>query len=302
MLRQKQYLLPAGYIDSQGALHKEVELTPLTGREEELLANYSFPTSALITDVLERCVKRLGTIENVTPQILRELVVADRQYLLLMLRQMTFGDRVQARLLCPWPNCGKGVDIDFLISQVPITGCEHEKYYVLNIDSFDEAQALGLGDEPFIQVRYRLPNGEDQEALLDAPQQNDVIGMTVLLSRCIVKFGRINHPTPEWLLQLPPSVRLRIERDMEARAPNLELTMEAECPACRRSFIAPFELQDFFFGELKVGTELLFREVHYLAFHYHWSEQEIMNMPRERRRRYIETLSDEIEKLNDRIE
>ncbi|MFA6052274.1 MAG: DUF6760 family protein [Methylobacter sp.] len=302
MLKQKYYVLPAGYIDSQGVLHKEVELTPLTGREEELLANYHYPTAALVTEVLERCVKRIGTIESVTPSLLRELLVADRQYLLLMLRQLTFGDRIQATLLCPWPHCGKGVDIDFLISDVPISPCDHEKYYSLNIEKFPDAQALGLGSESFMQVRYRLPNGHDQEAFSDTSRANDVLAITTLLSRCIIKFGCINHPTAEWLLQLPPAVRLRIEQEMEARAPNLELTMEAECPECKRSFIAPFELQDFFFGELKVGTELLFREVHYLAFHYHWSEQEIMNMSRERRRRYIETLSSEIEKLNDRIE
>ena len=59
----------------------------------------------------------------------------------------------------------------------------------------------------------------------------------------------------------------------------------------------PFDPQEFFFGELRTSRDLLDREVHYLAYHYHWSEQEIMAMPRDKRRRYIVVLADELEKL-----
>jgi hypothetical protein len=101
---------------------------------------------------------------------------------------------------------------------------------------------------------------------------------------------------------LSAGVRRQIEQEMEARAPNLDLTMDVSCLSCQRSFIAPFALQDFFFGELSISADILYREIHYLAFHYHWSEAEIMSMPRARRRRYIDVLSTEIEKLNASVE
>ena len=63
----------------------------------------------------------------------------------------------------------------------------------------------------------------------------------------------------------------------------------------------PFDLQDFFFGELRISQDLLYREVHYLAYHYHWSEKEILALSREKRRKYIEILADEIEKLNSAV-
>jgi hypothetical protein len=81
-------------------------------------------------------------------------------------------------------------------------------------------------------------------------------------------------------------------------APRVELTMEAQCPECGREFAVPFDPQEFFFGELRTSRDLLYREVHYLAYHYHWGEQEIMAMPRDKRRRYIAVLADELEKLN----
>lgn len=301
MLRRRDWLLPAGYIDAQGQLHRQVELMPLTGREEELLAQSDYPTAGLVTEVLSRCVRRIGSISEVTPQIIRSLLVADRQYLLLMLRQLSFGDRVQATLPCPWPNCGKGVDIDFSIAEIPVTelpDCRRD--YQLEVDTFEEAAALGLGPAPRFTVKYRLPDGGDQEAVLDSEELTEVEKLSTLLSRCILAVGEIERPPAEWVMRLPPAVRLQIEQAMESRAPNLELSMDIECPECRRAFVAPFELQDFFFGELKMGSELLFREMHYLAFHYHWSEREIMAMPRNRRRRCIEVLADEIEKLNSR--
>ena len=38
--------------------------------------------------------------------------------------------------------------------------------------------------------------------------------------------------------------------------------------------------------------------MHYLAYHYHWSEGEIMAMTRDKRRTYIDVLADAIEVLN----
>lgn len=303
MLSQREWMLPAGYIDAQGQVHKLVELAPLTGREEELLTRNDHPTATLVTEVLSRCVKRIGSISDVTPSVIRELLVADRQYLLLMLRQLTFGDRVQASLPCPWPDCGKGVDIDFLISQIPVTECgDLQRYYKLKIDSGDVDEALGLQPATQLTVHYRLPNGGDQEAVLDNPHRPEIERMNMLFSRCILAVNEMERPVPEWIMRLSPKIRMQIEQAMESIAPNLEMSMEVDCPECHRSFVAPFELQDFFFSELKQGSDLLFREVHYLAFHYHWSEHEIMAMPRKRRRHYIEVLAGEIEKLNDRTD
>ena len=93
--------------------------------------------------------------------------------------------------------------------------------------------------------------------------------------------------------------RQEIERRMQEVAPRLDLTMDAECAECGREFSAPFDPQSFFFGELNVNSDLLYREVHQLAFHYHWSESEIMEMPREKRSRYLALLADEIDRLNE---
>ena len=55
-----------------------------------------------------------------------------------------------------------------------------------------------------------------------------------------------------------------------------------------------FELElgpaDLLAWELGLGSDRLFAEVHLLAFSYHWSEEAILALPRERRWRYLELL------------
>jgi hypothetical protein len=202
------FRLPCGVAGEKEKLHREVELTHLTGRVEELLARgREQEHDARVTLLLNRCLKRLGTVEPVTPDTVRRLAAADRRFLLLKLRELTFGDRVQATTQCPWPGCEEKTDINFSSKDI-------------------ETQTPGM-----------------------AAQE-------------------------EW-------------------------DMQVFCPGCGREFSLRFNPATFFFSQLRTGLDLLYREVHFLAFHYHWSEQEIMDLSREKRHNYIEILADEIERMND---
>lgn len=269
-------LLPGGYWDAAGRLHREFELATLTGREEELLAGPR-PSrgAALVTEVLSRCVSRLGDISPVPPDVTRDLLVADRHYLLLQLRRAAFGDQVLAGLVCPWPECGERVSIAFSIADVPVHESPDRKPL--------HTMTLPTGAE----VTFRLPNGSDQEELSDLLAHNEAEALTALLARCVQ--GPVDPAA---------SVRAEIDQRMRALAPKVEQVMEARCAECGRTFLVPFDIQRFFFGELRTDANLLYREVHYLAYHYHWSEQEIMAMTRDKRRTYIDVLADAIEVLN----
>jgi hypothetical protein len=284
-----KYRLPGGYIDSDGTLHREVEMVPLGGREEEILANGGNQESAtLVTAVLSRCIHRIGNISPVTEAMVRGLLVADRQYLLLKLRELTFGNLVRATILCPWPKCGASVDIDFSLSDIPIREAINKgSDYRMQLSG--EAAFTDIDGKPAREIRFRLPRGDDQEAISLLFTENEAKALSCLFQRCIVAMGSCEYPSEELVERLSPLARMEIERKM------------ARCTECSRQFDAPFDLQDFFFGELKISRDLLYREVHYLAYHYHWSEREIMEMPREKRRTYLDILADEIEGLNDAI-
>ena len=293
--------LPGGYADGDGTFHVEAELAPLTGREEELLADRAQrPSVALVTTVLARCLARLGSLSPVSEEVARSLLVADRQFLLLKLRAATFGERVEATLSCPWPGCGENVDVDFSLDAVPVRESA-DKGPAYRLELPPEAAYHGAEGEEHREVVFRLPNGGDQERIAPLAAANEARALTLLLERCVLAIGPLRDPGPEAIERLSPAARAAIERRMEEVAPQVALTMDVSCPECGRAFEMPFDLQDFFFGELRTSRDLLYREVHYLAYHYHWSESEILGLPRDKRRGYIEVLADEIERLNHAI-
>lgn len=293
-------ILPGGYWDHAGRLNREYELAVLTGREEELLAQARRTESAsLVTAVLARCVRRVGDIAPLTPDVAAGLLVADRHYLLLKLRQATFGDLVRADIFCPWRDCGRRVTVTFTIDDLPVTEPPaRAPCFAMHLSP----AAGGLhGASPSSGVReivFRLPNGADQEAVAPLLAVNEAQALARLLARCILRIDASEPPGEEKLAALSPLARSEIEAEMERVAPKVECELETACAECGRSFVAPFDIQRFFFGELRTDADLLYREVHYLAYHYHWSEREIMEMTRDKRRKYIEVLADEIEKLN----
>jgi hypothetical protein len=294
--------LPGGHVDAQGIIHREVEIIPLSGSDEELLAGSQNSESAsLVTLVLSRCVRRIGTISPVSGQLIRNLLVADRQYLLLKLREATFGERIYANPFCPWPDCGKRMSIDFSIYDIPVIDSA-DKGPIFTMDLSSDAVFIDENEERFTEVSFRLPNGEDQETISPMLAENESKAFALLLERCILRIGSINNPGREGIQKLSPLARLEIEKKMEEIGPKVELTLETSCPECERDFTVPFDIQDFIFGEFRTDLDLLYREIHYLAYHYHWGEREIMEMPREKRRRYIEVLADEIERLNNAVE
>jgi hypothetical protein len=288
--------LPGGYWDQAGRLQRDFELAMLTGREEELLVQArSRPPASLVSAVLSRCVRRLGDICPVSEDVARSLLVADRQYLLLQMRQATFGGLVRAHVFCPWPDCGKRVSLEFSIADVPVTeAAEPGPFYSLWLSP----EAAGDDGAAQREVIFRLPNGGDQEAAAPLLADNDAQALTRLLARCVQRIGPLTPPGEERIAALSALARCEIEAEMERLAPRVDLDMEASCAECGRSFAAPFDIQRFFFGELRTDSDLLYREVHYLAYHYHWAEREIMDMTRDRRRKYIQVLAEEIERLN----
>ena len=102
VMQRSTGMLPGGYWDAAGELHREFELAVLTGREEELLAQSDgAETAPLVSAVLSRACGASATSAR-SPRTWRaQLLVADRQYLLLKLRQQTFGDLVRASLYLP---------------------------------------------------------------------------------------------------------------------------------------------------------------------------------------------------------
>ena len=116
----------------------------------------------------------------------RQLLVADRQFILLKLREATFGEHVQGSVPCPWPDCGKRLTLRFSTRDVPVvTTAEKGLVHTLVLS----LEAMPGADEAERTITFRLPNGGDQEALSPLLAQNEARALTGLLVRCLLRIG-----------------------------------------------------------------------------------------------------------------
>lgn len=264
------YTLPGGLVVEEGRRLAQAALRPLTGREEEWLASHpGTPSAVAITRLLSNCLVWLEDAK-ITSDLIRQLLVGDRDYLMLQLRRLTLGDEFQAVFICP--GCGARMDVNFDTSEVAVDGHpQTASSYSLELR---EPKPSGR------TVRFRLPTGGDQEALLGMEPAD---GVGALLNRCLLDDGG---------LPLPPEEQKSVIEAMELVAPRVELELDLTCPECAQLFIAPFDTTTFFFDEVRMNAGRLLGEVHALAFYYHWSEAEILRLQRDRRRAYLALLSD----------
>jgi hypothetical protein len=248
----------------------EVELRPLTGYEEEWLARHpQAPSAQVVTRLLSACLVR---VEDTAPSsdLVRGLLVGDRDYLMLQLRLLTLGDEFQAVFLCP--ACHAKMDVTVQAGEIPVERRpQTAACYTL------ELPATGSSGRT---VRFRLPTGADQEAVLGMDLQS---ALAALLNRCLLDDGGV---------ALSPEEREAVVDAMDHFAPQLQVELDLTCPECAHAFLAPFDPIGFFFQEMRIKGEQLLREIHFLAFYYHWSEAEILRLSRDRRRAYLSMLSD----------
>jgi hypothetical protein len=124
-------------------------------------------------------------------------------------------------------------------------------------------------------IGFRLPTGGDQEAVLAL---EPAAAVDALLDRCIIDAGGA---------PLSLEDRQAVVAEMDRLAPQLDLELDLVCPECSHGFLVPFDISAFFFHEMGINGAQLLRETHVLALAYHWSETEILSLPRDRRRAYL---------------
>lgn len=267
LLTENIFPLPGGVMLERDRVLKKATLRPLSGREEEWLARHAGMCSATrVSWLLNACVLSLDD-HAVTDELVRQLLIADRDYLILQLRRLTLGENIQAVIACP--ACNSKMDVNFPVSDVPVEVRPQAS----------SSYKLQLQDRT---VFFRLPTGGDQEAVVETETHDPV---AQLMKRCILDDGgrRMSSDEKESLISL-----------MEQLAPHLELELDLRCPECAHHFVAPFDTTAFFLEEIALKAEDLLQEVHTLAFYYHWSETEILGLERSRRRTYLGLLNDSL--------
>jgi hypothetical protein len=106
------FSLPRGYTDSEGRVHKDGAMRLATAKDEVApLQDHRVKSNPgyLAVILLSRVVTRLGGLQQVYPQIIEDLPVADFAYLQTLYRDINQDGYSQLKVTCP--ECNKTFEV-----------------------------------------------------------------------------------------------------------------------------------------------------------------------------------------------
>lgn len=258
--------LPHG-LWSDGLLHRTAVLRPID--DEWMWAGPILDrlTAHGVTRLLTASLVQLGERSPVTAEEVASLTAGDRDALLLHLYRLARGDRLNLVLTCP--SCGAAIDLALSVAEL----------LLLPYEAVEEYVPLMVGER---LVRLRPITGADLEAIEEIAALDEVAAAELLLRRCLLDWPA-DRPLAE------PEQEL-LSQALQALDPQAELLLDFTCTECGALGQKLLDPAAHLERELTLRRRELLLEVHYLAQHYHWSESEILAVPRSRRRLYLQLL------------
>lgn len=279
--------LPVGLF-RDGAHCQVASLRPLAGHDEIRLQEAAAAGASrvgLVTDLLAGCTTAIGPIHPVDAGLVDALCIGDREALLLHLRRLTFGDALDLGVACP--ACAGLLDLalntaDLLVP--PAEPCVAEPVVTADIDGTRWQVRLRrvTGADLAAQVAVTAVTAEEVEV--------EVLGSAAdttraLLRRCVLAID--GAPAGAATVEtLPPALVATLDLRLAELDPQGEIRLDITCPTCRHPFTALFDAAGQLMAELSAGAGQLIGEIAVIAHAFHWTEHDILALPRPRRQAY----------------
>lgn len=256
-------------------LLKSVVFAPLYGKLEQSIAEVSGTLShpVRVTQILMMALDSISGMP-VTRELIEGLSIVDRDYLMMHLAILFRGDQMWLGTQCS--HCDHPFDIELYRSQLPVSEA-------------GEGYPFASVEDGEIELRLRVPVGSDL-ACMDANMKSQDEMVLSVLQKCIVK---VNGDEVDGypIHSLPAETLEKADAALEQVSPAICNRLSGVCPECDREQDIAFDPCHFEHGS---GAEI-FEQVHSLALHYHWSEDDILSLPRARRHRYLQLIGGEAE-------
>ena len=206
------------------------------------------------------------------------LPLGDRNAMLLEMRALMLGPRMEGFAVCP--NCAAqlefGVNTDDLIRELrsPATSALDGGRPMRPANTLDLIATRSAEDE------------EQARCVLLARATEAELAQSAVLSR--------PHPgraAMEWFQSQPKDLALQLMERFEALNAAAEIRVQLQCAVCHSSTELDFDVARFIMREVASLARQLMSEIHTLAAAYGWPEHSIASMSHTRRAAYLEMLS-----------
>lgn len=247
-LEPDEVALPGGLIQ-HGELIRTATVRELTGEDEERLYKALATNSGyhFINTLLECGTVQIGNEpESETKSLLKGMLIGDREQIILGIRRITYGDEVTV--------------VNFKCKECDVTTPQ------ITFEISDDITVKKLKD-PLEEIefdvklrkdaiaRVRLPNGSDQQALVDQQDSTLAERNTIMLQRVISSITESNGTThalagePSLALRMGLADRRTILREISERAPGPRYNdIKFTHVDCGKEVSLSIDLGDLFLG------------------------------------------------------
>lgn len=142
----------------------------------------------------------------------------------------------------------------------------------------------------------RLATAKDEIWTQKEPkvQENSAYAVLVMLSRVITRLGSLSSVSPN-LLEGLTVIDLAYLREFYNRMNQQgNVHVPAQCPHCNNNFTVELQLAP---GVIRYPSDKLYEEVAFVAYHFHWTQDDILNLDHPTRQRWV----GEISKINKKV-
>jgi hypothetical protein len=248
-VREFTFELPIGYVDGDGRVHRTAVLRKMTGRDEAVMADKQNRNNGarLITELLANCLVRLGALERPGSKVTQAMYSADRHFLLLKLREVTFGQDMEATYTCP--SCRQATVVIEDLAELEVTRLDDGELPEDILVALEDGYVDRTG-EVYDTMVFRYATGADEERVASAIRENPSHGKNALMARCLRAVGDMPQARMEALgtaifADLTLADRARIDKALNSGGPGVNMRRDISCDGCGRGYSASLDMSNF---------------------------------------------------------
>ena len=236
------FILPSQGLVYEEKVNPEVTLSSMTTRHEMLRLSATEDSHKIMSQILDDCIKSDLGISSY------DLCLGDYQYLLFMLRVVTFGSEYEISGKCPYCGFDQITKVD--LDEMGIRMYEDSLVDLMEVELPKTGSKVKLTlQTPRMLDRINTKIKEYRKRHKDS-EENPAILYTILASIEEVDEEKMNaFALEEWIKNLPlADTNVLMNRiDLINSQIGVNLEIESECKVCGTEYLVPFYINQTFF-------------------------------------------------------
>lgn len=230
-----EIMLPVGWRNDAKEIKRFVTLDEINGEVEESITDPKLRDNAgkVITALLYGVVTSMEGMQKVNKDAIRALTTIDRDFLVVMMHKISYGDDIKWLDNCTHCNAPQEITIDVNNLKVRYLPAEYPEDF-----SFTLPKPIkdSEGNE-YNNITIVLPNGWIQEKVSPIGRTNVALATTALLQAITIKLGNYEMPIQMDIFKKMSSKNRRaISRFIEELDLGVQLNVTETCAECGREF------------------------------------------------------------------